>query len=79
MSRDVAANGGRRRYRAWWADVRAVRNARRPKTPKLVRCSRLRREVERRLAQRWSPEQIAARLVVDYPDDAEMRVSHETI
>jgi transposase, IS30 family len=79
VSRDVAANGGRRRYRAWWADVRAVRNARRPKTPKLVRCSRLRREVERRLAQRWSPEQIAARLVVDYPDDAEMRVSHETI
>ena len=28
---------------------------------------------------RWSPQQIAARLVVDYPDDPEMRVSHETI
>ena len=79
VSRDVAANGGRRRYRGWWADVRAVRQARRPKSAKLVCCPRLRAEVERRLAQRWSPQQIAARLVVDYPDEIEMRVSHETI
>jgi IS30 family transposase len=35
--------------------------------------------VERWLALRWSPQQIAARLVLDYPDDLEMRVSHETI
>jgi len=35
--------------------------------------------VERRLGERWSPQQIAARLRVDFPDDAEMRVSHETI
>jgi len=28
---------------------------------------------------RWSPQQIAARLVCDYPDDLSMRVSHETI
>jgi IS30 family transposase len=27
----------------------------------------------------WSPEQISIRLKVDYPDDPEMRVSHETI
>jgi IS30 family transposase len=79
VSRDVAANGGRRRYRAWWADERARRQAQRPKSAKLVHCRRLRQEVERRLAQRWSPQQIAARLAVDYPDDSEMRVSHETI
>jgi len=35
--------------------------------------------VERRLLERWSPQQIAARLVCDYPDDLTMRVSHETI
>jgi IS30 family transposase len=79
VSRDVAANGGRRRYRAWWADERARRQAQRPKSAKLVHCRPLRQEVERRLAQRWSPQQIAARLAVDYPDDSEMRVSHETI
>ena len=33
----------------------------------------------RRLSQRWSPQQIAARLRLDFPDDPEMRVSHETI
>jgi IS30 family transposase len=35
--------------------------------------------VQRLLELRWSPQQIAARLVIDYPDDPEMRVSHETI
>src|SRR5258707_6205467 len=36
-------------------------------------------EVLRRLKQRHSPEQIAGRLREDFPDDAEMWVSHETI
>jgi IS30 family transposase len=31
------------------------------------------------LKKRWSPEQIASRLVVDFPNDEGMRVSHETI
>jgi len=39
----------------------------------------LQAEVERRLRERWSPQQISNRLVLDFPDDAEMRVSHETI
>ena len=39
----------------------------------------LARFVENGLAQRWSPQQIAATLVVEFPDDEEMRVSHETI
>jgi len=34
---------------------------------------------DRRWATAWSPEQIARRLVVDFPDDAEMRISHEAI
>jgi transposase, IS30 family len=31
------------------------------------------------LEEGWSPEQISARLRVEYPDDQEMRISHETI
>lgn len=27
----------------------------------------------------WSPQQIAGRLPIDYPDDARMRISHETL
>jgi IS30 family transposase len=46
---------------------------------KLAINPRLCREVERRLLEQWSPQQIGARLVRDYPDDLEMRVSHETI
>ncbi|MGH7664031.1 MAG: IS30 family transposase, partial [Gemmatimonadaceae bacterium] len=79
VSRDVAAGGARLQYRAWRAEAKAHRRARRPKTSKLAACPRLRAEVERSLARRWSPQQIAARLVRDFPDDPEMRVSHETI
>jgi IS30 family transposase len=34
---------------------------------------------DRRWAQAWSPEQIAARLRRDFPDDPMMRISHEAI
>jgi IS30 family transposase len=79
VSREVKANGGRRRYRACRADRAAVRRARRPKPSKLVRCSRLRAAVEAKLELYWSPRQISGWLVTEFPDDAEMRVSHETI
>ena len=79
ISREVAANGSRQRYRAWRAERRAAVKARRPKVAKLARCPRLRRKVERLLAERWSPEQIAHRLRIDHPSDPEMWVSHETI
>ena len=37
------------------------------------------RHQDRRWATAWSPEQISQRLVVDFPDDASMRISHEAI
>jgi DNA-binding CsgD family transcriptional regulator len=37
------------------------------------------RRQNRRWAWAWSPEQIARRLVVDFPDDERMRISHEAI
>jgi IS30 family transposase len=51
----------------------------RPKTSKLADNDRLKQEVQARLKQNHSPEQVSARLVIDFPDDPEMRVSHETI
>jgi IS30 family transposase len=77
--REVAANGGRDRYRACAADRRAVRRMRRPKPARLARCPRLREAVESKPELRWSPRQIAAWLRISYPDDPQMRVSHETI
>ena len=79
ISREVAANGGRRRYRACSADRAAVSRMRRPKRSKLASCARLRAVVEEKLESRWSPTQISGWLVEQFPGDPEMRVSHETI
>ena len=37
------------------------------------------RRADRRWGKAWSPEQIAHRLRVDFPDDLSMRISHEAI
>jgi hypothetical protein len=37
------------------------------------------RRQDRRWARSWSPEQIANRLQIDFPDDESMRISHEAI
>jgi IS30 family transposase len=78
ISREVQNNGGRESYSAWRGHERARDHARRPKPHKLRR-GRLLREVTRQLEKLWSPDEIARRLVVEFPDDLEMRVSHETI
>jgi hypothetical protein len=57
VSRELARNGGRGRYRAQAADAAAFVRAQRPKPGKLVTEPRLRAVVEAKLALRWSPEQ----------------------
>lgn len=78
------ASGGRsgqraRPYRGLLAQARAELRARRPKPAKLATNVRLHDEVQAGLEQRWSPGQISARLIEDFPDEAAMRVSHEAI
>jgi IS30 family transposase len=77
--REVTRNGDARRYRACTADRAALVRARRPKVAKLAACPRLRAVVESKLELRWSPQQISGWLVGEFPNDPEMRVSHETI
>ena len=78
ITREVAANGGVRRYGAWKAHCRAEASAWRPKPAKLAHPP-LVRQVSTWLEQLWSPEEIAERLRLEYPDDPMMQVSHETI
>jgi transposase, IS30 family len=66
-------------YRASVAQKKAEWRARRPKLTKLAGSDRLRQVVQAELEKEHSPEQIANRLVLDYPDDSELRVSHETM
>lgn len=51
----------------------------RPRGPRWVRHRPLLAYVLRKLRQEWSPEQIAGRLLTDFPQDPRMRVSHQTI
>lgn len=79
VSREVARNGGRVGYRAAEAEQATLRRSRRPKPSKLTLCPRLRAEVEAGLKLRWSPQQISAFLKLEYAQDPEMQISHETI
>jgi len=79
VSREIRANGGQTRYRAWRGDERALQLRARPRRTTLVRNEALCGTVERLLTEWWSPEQISAHLRATDPDDQGMRVSHETI
>jgi transposase, IS30 family len=79
VSREVAGNGGRRRYRGWRAEQTAWQRARRPKRHKLAADPVLWGVVREMLEQAWSPQQVSARLRVEFPHDERMRISHEAI
>jgi IS30 family transposase len=80
ISRELSRNADRRgEYRATSAHALAWQRASRPKPAKLWVNLRLREIVEHLLERRYSPEQIAGRLRVQFPDDPEMWVSTETI
>ena len=82
ISREIRRLGlvDQRYYRAVFAQQRSnkMRHQMR-KSRKLIKNPRLRRIVLHYLVRNWSPEQIAKRLILVYPNDMAMRISHETI
>jgi IS30 family transposase len=80
ISREVRRNtdpwGG---YAGYWAHVDAQR--RRQQTLRAGRLGHppLAAYVRAKLLERWSPEQIAHRLPLDFPGDPTMRISHQTL
>ncbi|MEY9877589.1 IS30 family transposase [Streptacidiphilus sp. MAP12-33] len=79
VSREISRNKGTEHYRAVDAEDRAWQRARRPKLCLLALNEPLREMVAARLADDWSPEQIAGHLAKAHPDAPGMRISHETI
>jgi IS30 family transposase len=78
ITREVAKNGGAQNYGPWRAHYRASKAVRRSRPPKLSHAP-LRAQVTAWLEEFWSPQEIAARLRLEFPDDSMMWVSHETI
>ena len=84
VTRELQRNspaGRVRDYRGSKAQWRAEERAKRPKVSKLAAYPPLRDYVQDKLAgrQHWSPQQISARLRIEFPDDEQMQVSHEAI
>jgi IS30 family transposase len=79
ISRELGRKSTTRGYRPSIAEAETRRLAARPRGSKLAGNERLREYVQTGLGADHSPEQISLRLRRDFPDDAEMRVSHETI
>jgi transposase, IS30 family len=79
VSREVCRGGGRGFYRALRSDKAAAKARCRPKLHKLAHQGRLRETVLGMLGDGLSPDQVAGRLRVDFPDDESMRISHEAI
>lgn len=79
ITREVARNGGSRRYRAHEADINAWERARRPRTCALSENARLRRLVAAKLKLQWAPVQIAGWLRREFQVNKDMQISHETI
>lgn len=80
IGREIAAGGGRGRYRAFVAQERADQAARRPKQGWIVERPWLWVVVQDLLRTRkWSPEAISKRLRREHPDEPQWWVSHEAI
>ena len=80
IGREVAANGGRRGYRAFRAQDRADVAAQRPKPSWTQTRSWLWEVVQALLrTKKWSPEQISRRLRREHLDEPQWWVSHEAI
>ena len=78
ISREVARNRVYDRYVPSLAQEQTWVRARRPRPRKLDGLV-LRRQVVSMVTARFSSEQVAGRLRLEYPEDVEMQVSHETI
>lgn len=80
ISREIAAGGGRRKYRAYRAQDRADRAARRTRERWWISKSWLFDIVwDLLVTEDWSPEQISRALKRDHPNNPEWWVSHESI
>ena len=80
ISREVSPYG-KKKYRAmnahWFAVSKA--SSKRFGQNKIIANKKIGKYVLEKLELRWSPEQISKRMIKDFPEDPNMRISHEAI
>ena len=82
ISRELKRNGPKYDCTVYWYDWThplAMTRRHQPRHQRRQANQRLVNYVESKLKLEWSPEAIANRLAIDYPDNEQMRISHETI
>lgn len=83
ISREIKRNSTFHRKKYWYFSIIAheLYNTRLYSKKRIRKYdnSTLTKYVTSRLLRTWSPEQVAGRIQLDYPDDIDMRVSHNTI
>lgn len=80
ISRELRRNSRDDGYDALLAHQQAKAKRQQPRIIKKLNAHRhLRSYVMNKLDRLWSPQQISGRLVKDFPNNEEMRISHETI
>lgn len=80
IGREIARNSGRDGYRADKAQAKYAKRRLACVAPCKLDPGPLRDYVIKRIRHdEWSPEQVAGRLPLEYPDDPAMRISHEAI
>jgi IS30 family transposase len=80
ISRELRRNCSDQGYDAFLAHHQAKAKRHKPRIIKKLKAHRhLRTYVMSKLDRLWSPQQISCRLIKDFPESKEMRISHETI
>ena len=79
VSRELRRNRSKSGYRSQTAERRARKRRNMPRHYRSMSRPELLAYVDEKLRSDWSPEQIAGRIRLDYPQDQTMRISVETI
>jgi IS30 family transposase len=81
ISREIRRNVLTRsaRYGSGVAQKLAEAARKRPRLSKIAGSAPLRDAIQRLLQQQWSPRQISQQLTLDFPDDPDLNVVHESI
>lgn len=79
ISRELRRNSGRTGYAAQTGQQRYEQRRKACRPAKRLRNRPLWDHLIERITSRWTPEQVANSLPLEYPDDPSMRISHEAI